>query len=148
MKKLLTFSLIAATMFAISATTYAQGRGAMHGQHGSMMKQGRGMMMRGQNRQDCPCMKGNADAGATAELIAADKAKEAAQAYLDKYLTGYTIEKIEKDSWRPMYLAAIKSANGAEQVMWIHGFSAQVMHVFPKTTEQPQQTQQPQPTQQ
>ena len=84
MKKLLTFSLIAATMFAISATTYAQGRGAMHGQHGSMMKQGRGMMMRGQNRQDCPCMKGNADAGATAELIAADKAKEAAQAYLDK----------------------------------------------------------------
>ena len=89
-------------------------------------------------------MKGDA----TAELITADKAKEVAQAYLDKYLTGYTIEKIEKDSWRPMYLAAIKSANGAEQVMWIHGFSAQVMHVFPKTTEQPQQTQQPQPTQQ
>lgn len=144
MKKLLTFSLIAATMFAISTTTYAQGRGAMHGQHGGMMKQGRGMMMRGQNRQDCPCLKGDA----TAELITADKAKEVAQAYLDKYLTGYTIEKIEKDSWRPMYLAAIKSANGAEQVMWIHGFSAQVMHVFPKTTEQPQQTQQPQPTQQ
>ena len=144
MKKLLTFSLIAATMFAISTTTYAQGRGAMRGQHGGMMKQGRGMMMRGQNRQDCPCLKGDA----TAELITADKAKEVAQAYLDKYLTGYTIEKIEKDSWRPMYLAAIKSANGAEQVMWIHGFSAQVMHVFPKTTEQPQQTQQPQPTQQ
>ena len=31
MKKLLTFSLIAATMFAISTTTYAQGRGAMRG---------------------------------------------------------------------------------------------------------------------
>ena len=144
MKKLLTFSLIAATMFAISTTTYAQGRGAMHGQHGGMMKQGRGMMMRGQNRQDCPCLKGDA----TAELITADKAKEVAQAYLDKYLTGYTIEKIEKDNWRPMYFAAIKSANGAEQVMRIHGFSAQVMRVFPKTTEQPQQTQQPQPTQQ
>ena len=144
MKKLLTFSLIAATMFAISTTTYAQGRGAMHGQHGGMMKQGRGMMMRGQNRQDCPCLKGDA----TAELITADKAKEVAQAYLDKYLTGYTIEKIEKDNWRPMYFAAIKNANGAEQVMWIHGFSAQVMRVFPKTTEQPQQTQQPQPTQQ
>ena len=141
MKKLLTFSLIAATMFAISTTTYAQGRGAMRGQHGGMMKQGRGMMMRGQNRQDCPCLKGDA----TAELITADKAKEVAQAYLDKYLTGYTIEKIEKDNWRPMYFAAIKSANGAEQVMRIHGFSAQVMRVFPKTTEQAQQ---PQPTQQ
>ena len=145
MKKLLTFSLIAATMFAISTTTYAQGRGAMHGQRDGMMKQGRGMMMRGQNRQDCPCMKGNADADATAELITVDKAKEVAQAYLDKYLAGYTLEKIEKDSWRPVYLAAIKNTNGAEQVMWIHGFSAQVMRVFPKTTEQAQQ---PQPTQQ
>lgn len=71
----------------------------------------------------------------TAQMINEEKAKEVAQAYLDKYLSGYTIDKIEKDSWRPMFFVTLKGENDALQQMTIHGFSGQVMHVFPQTAE-------------
>ena len=64
-----------------------------------------------------------------------DKVKESAEAYIGKYLPGYTIEKIEKDQWRPMYSVMLKGENGVEQQMWIRGFDGQVMHVIPKTAE-------------
>ena len=89
------------------------------------------MMRGGKGQQYCPCMT-NA-AGTTPELITEDNAKEAAQAYLDKYLSGYTIEKVEKGAWRPMYFVTIKGANDAKQIMAIQGFSGQVMHVSPVT---------------
>ena len=96
------------------------------GKHGGMMRKGgRG----GKGRQNCPCLAN----GATAELITEEKAKEAAQTYIDKYLSGYAIEKVAKDNWRPMYLVTIKGANDVQQTMLIQGFSDQVMHVFPVT---------------
>jgi len=104
------------------------------GRHGGMMRGGRGGMgMRGgKGQQNCPCLANGANGTAT-ELITEDKVKETAQTYIDKYLSGYAIEKVEKDAWRPMYLVTIKGANDAQQQMWIHGFSNQVMHVFPVT---------------
>ena len=106
------------------------------GRHGGMMRQGGrgGMMMHGGKgqQQNCPCLANGAD-GKAAELITEDKAKEAAQTYIDKYLSGYAIEKVEKDDWRPMYLITIKGANDVQQKMLIQGFSGQVMHVFPVT---------------
>lgn len=94
----------------------------MYGQRGMGMRGGKG-------RQNCPCLAN----GATAELITEEKAKEAAQTYIDKYLSGYAIEKVAKDNWRPMYLVTIKGANDVQQTMLIQGFSGQVMHVFPVT---------------
>lgn len=81
-------------------------------------------------QQNCPCLANGAN-GTAAALITEEKAKEAAQTYLDKYLTGYTIEKVEKDSWRPMYVVTIKGANDVQQTIMIQGFSGQIMHVFP-----------------
>lgn len=69
------------------------------------------------------------------ELVTEDKVKENAEAYISKYLPGYTIDKIEKDQWRPMYSVTLKGENGAEQQMWVRGFDGQVMHVIPKTAE-------------
>jgi hypothetical protein len=77
---------------------------------------------------------------AAPEMITEEKAKEAAEAYISQYLPGYAIDIIEKDSWRPVYIATITGENNAEMVMVIHGFGGQVMHVFPKTeTSSPQQ---------
>lgn len=87
------------------------------GRHGGMMRQG-GRGGKGQ-QQNCPCLAN----GATAELITEEKAKEAAQTYVDKYLSGYAIEKVAKDNWRPMYLVTIKGANDVQQTMLIQGFS-------------------------
>ncbi len=69
------------------------------------------------------------------QMITEDKAKEVAETYVKQYLPGYTIDKIEKDNWRPLYFVTIKGVNDVEQLLTIHGFSGQVMHVFPKTTE-------------
>lgn len=69
------------------------------------------------------------------QMITEEKAKEAAQAYLDKYLSSYTIDKVEKDSWRPMFFVTLKGDNDALQQMTIHAFSGQVMHVSPQTAE-------------
>ncbi len=160
MKKLLTIGLVAAMALTIgmafaqdSTTTtdaakqtpttapqYGMGmRGGMMrqgGGRGGMMHQGGrgGMMMRGGKgqQQNCPCLANGAD-GKAAELITEDKAKEAAQTYIDKYLSGYAIEKVEKDDRRPMYFVTIKGANDVQQTMAIQGFSGQVMHVFPVT---------------
>jgi hypothetical protein len=60
-----------------------------------------------------------------------EQIKEAADAYISQYLTGYTIDTIEKDSWRPMYFVTVKGPNDAVQQMAIHGLSGQVMHVYP-----------------
>lgn len=152
MKKLLTIGLVFAMALSIgmafaedsvtttpaststpTAQTPMYGHRGMRGAHHGMMWQGKqGNMMRGaRDQQNCPCL-GNAN-GTTAQLITEDKAKEAAQTYIDKYLSGYTIEKVEKDAWRPMYIVSIKGANDAQQQMMIQGFSGQVMHVFPVT---------------
>lgn len=127
---------------------YGPRGGMMSNQRGSMMAGRRGGMMAGPGYQgnvtpeNCPCGRGYGwntwknQQGATAPQIATEEqAKAAAEEYVQKYLSGYTVETIEKDAWRPLYIVTIKGANDVEQQMLIHGFSAQVMHVFPKTAE-------------
>jgi len=70
-----------------------------------------------------------------------NKAKEVAEAYVKQYLSSYTIDKIEKDNWRPLYVVTLKGENNAELQMLIHGFGGQVMHLLPKTIEQPAEQQ-------
>lgn len=158
MKKLLfvlTVIAVAATMtvgaYAYHGQGMRDGRGnTMSGMHHGMMNQD-GMNMRGGmhgmmgGQQQSPC--GNVcpyqtganvagQPGTALQMIAEDKAKVAAEEYLAKYLTGYAVEKIEKDAWRPLYIVTIKGANDVKQQMMIHGISGQVMHVSPMTVQQ------------
>jgi len=98
--------------------------------------------------ENCPCGGGygwnavrsgwnaqNQQQRTVPQIVTEEQAKTAAEEYIQKYLSSYTVENIEKDSWRPLYFVTIKDANEVEQQMVIHGFNGQVMHVFPKTTE-------------
>lgn len=119
----------------------------MYNQRGGMMAVARGGMMYGPGYkgnvtpENCPCGGGygwnaqNQQPGSVPQVVTEEQAKTAAEDYVQKYLSGYTVESIEKDSWRPLYFATLKGADGVEQQMVIHGFSGQVMHVFPKTAE-------------
>jgi hypothetical protein len=135
MKKLLVAFMIVAVVVAGSLSVYAyggrwntttnwQGRTMTP----PMMQRGHGPMMRGWSRWNT-----SGQVGTAPEMVTEDKAKEAAEAYISQYLPGYAIDTIEKDSWRPVYIATITGENNAEMVMMIHGFGGQVMHVFPKT---------------
>jgi len=167
MKKLVGIAIVVGLIGVLSVGAYAyyghQG-GMMYGSRGGMMYGGpRGGRMYGpgwmQGRgpggrwnaapETCPCGAfGNwntarpgwnapGQSETAPQVITEDKAKEVAEAYVKQYLPGYTIDKIEKDNWRPLYFVTIKGANNAEQVITIHGFGGQVMHVFPKTVEKP-----------
>ncbi|GAK56716.1 hypothetical protein U27_03679 [Candidatus Vecturithrix granuli] len=127
---------------------YGPRGGMMHGQRGSMMTGPHGGMMAGPGYQgnvtpeNCPCGRGygwntwkNQQATTAPQMVTEEQAKAAAEEYVQKYLSGYTVATIEKDAWRPLYLVTIKGANDVEQQMLIHGFGGQVMHVFPKTAE-------------
>lgn len=158
MKKLVVITLVVGLIGALSLGAYAyhgsQGKmgrdGMMKGQRGGMMAGPCGGMMAGQGRMHefcplagdnaqntiCPRLNAQGQPGAApqaAQVIPEDKAKQAAEEYVAKYLPGYTVDKIEKDNWRPMYFATVKGPNDVVQQMLIHGFSGQVMHVFPKT---------------
>ena len=84
----------------------------------------------GQRGWNAPGQRGNA-----AQLVTEATVKENAEAYIAKYLPGYTIETVEKDEWRPMYIVTLKADNGAEQQMWVRGFDGQIMHVLPSSAE-------------
>ncbi|MBD3308602.1 hypothetical protein GF339_19430 [candidate division KSB3 bacterium] len=120
-----------------------QGRmhgGRQGGMYGPAQKQGRGpgsgwapcwtdQNWQGGPRWNTPNQPGTAQK--SFELMPEEQIKEAADAYISQYLTGYTIDTIEKDSWRPMYFVTVKGPNDAVQQMAIHGLSGQVMHVYP-----------------
>lgn len=154
MKKSIIFVLAVGIIAAVSIGAYAHGGWGSYGRRsysGPMMgwSHGPGPMMggwgarggygycggyghwqggwSGENTPD--------QSGTTPQVITENKVKEIAEAYITKYLPGYTIEKIEKDEWRPMYLVMLKGENDAELQMLVHGFGGQVMHVFPKTAE-------------
>lgn len=128
---------------------YGPRGGMMAGQRGSMMAGPRGgMMMYGPGYQEnmtpenCPCGRGygwntwkNQQAAAAPQMATEEQARTAAEEYIQKYLPGYTVDSLQKDAWRPLYVVTIKGANDVKQQMLIHGFGAQVMHVFPKTAE-------------
>ena len=65
------------------------------------------------------------------EIITEEKAKEVAGTFVTTYFPGYTVEKVEKDNWRPMYFVTLKGENDAQLQLTVHGFGGQVMHVFP-----------------
>lgn len=132
--------------------------GMMYNQQGGMMRQQGGMMYNQQvqgmggrwNASPATCPYGNyanqnmarpgwnaqgQQQGTVPELITEEKAKEVAEEYLKTYLAGYTVENIEKDARRPLYIVSLKGENDAEMQMTIHGFGAQVMHVFAKPAE-------------
>ena len=150
MKKLLIITAIVAVIGALSVGVYAYGPrgGMMSGERGNM--QGRGWMHdRGpggkwDNDDSCPCggndqqkqMRPRWNAQ-NQQVITEDKAKEAAQTFVTQYLPGYTVDKVEKNDGRPMYLVTLKGQNGAELQMLLRGFDGQVMHLFPKLVEKP-----------
>ncbi len=73
--------------------------------------------------------------GTAWEMISEEKAKEVAGAFVQQSLPGYTVESITKDQWRPLYFATAKGENDAVLNLVIHGFSGQVMNVFPQVAE-------------
>jgi len=145
MKKSILVVLAVGIIAAIGVGAYAHGGGGYDQKgYGHMMggMHGRGAMMGGRDAHDgqqhCGAWAGwnTPDQSETApQVITEEKAKEVAETYITKYLPGYTLDKIEKDNWHPLYVATLKGANDAELQMLIHGFGGQVMHLFPKTTE-------------
>lgn len=116
------------------------GRGGMRGSKNAPNQQFKGNAQRGAY---CPCYDGaNQNAPAqpgqrpqVSQMIAEDKVKEVAEEFVAKNFPEYSVASVEKDDWRPLYFVTIKGANDAEQVMTVHGFSGQVMHIFPKTSD-------------
>lgn len=70
------------------------------------------------------------------QMITEEKATEVANEFVAKYFSEYTVKNVEKDDWRPLYFVTIQGANDAEQVMTVHGFTGQVLNIFPKTVEE------------
>lgn len=123
---------------------YGRSRGRGMGRGGGMYGQGpmhgRGGRWGAPGNAACPCGanygRWNGPAGprqrTTPEMLSEEKVKETAQEYLTKYLSGYSIDNVEKDEWRPLYFVTVKGDTGAVQKMIVHGFSGQVMHVYPE----------------
>lgn len=113
---------------------YGYGQGPMQGR-------GRGGRWNDSGNVNCPCGGGYGrwngpdqprQQKTFPEMQNEGKVKETAQEYLTKYLSGYSIDKIEKDAWRPLYLITVKGENDAVQKMIVHGFSGEIMHVYPE----------------
>ena len=126
------------------------GRGGMRGgMRGGGYNNQQAPMSGGRGRQfnkgtapysaNCPYYDGTqAQPGQTPQalqMITEEKVAEVAGEFVAKNFPEYTVAGIEKDEWRPLYFVTIKGANDAEQVMTVHGFSGQVMNIFPKTIE-------------
>ena len=67
--------------------------------------------------------------GTAVQMIEEAKAQEAAEAFVAKYLSGYTIDKIEKDEAHAAYLVTVKGANGAELQVVVNGVNGQVTYI-------------------
>ena len=68
-------------------------------------------------------------------MITEENVSEVAGEFVAKNFPEYTVSSIEKDDWRPLYFVTITGGDDAEQVMTIHGFTGQVMRIFPKAAE-------------
>jgi hypothetical protein len=62
-------------------------------------------------------------------MIEEAKAQEAAEAFVTKYLSGYTIDKIEKDDAHAVYLVTVKGGNDAELQVVVSGVNGQVTYI-------------------
>ena len=71
--------------------------------------------------------------GTAVQMIEEAKAQEAAEAFVTKYLSGYTIDKIEKDETHAVYLVTVKGGNGAELQVVVSGVNGQVTYIVVPT---------------
>lgn len=89
MKRVLIVALPVIVVALVASVAFAQvGRGPMAGGMGMM---GGGMMGGTAGSAGCPGMTAT---GTTATPITEEKAKEVAQQYADRYLKGFTVEKV------------------------------------------------------
>lgn len=95
MKRMFMVAVAVIAVALVAGVAFAQmGRGPMAGGMGAGMgpgMMGGGMMGGTAGQAGCP---GMAATGTTPEQISEEKAKELAQAYADKYLKGFTVEKV------------------------------------------------------
>lgn len=114
---------------------YNNQQAPMYGGRGGM----RGQQFKNGTAPYCPyynsTLTQSGQAPQALQMITEEKVTEVAGEFVAKNFPEYTVSSIEKDDWRPLYFVTIKGANDAEQIMTIHGFSGQVMNIFPKTVE-------------
>lgn len=89
MRRVLSVTVVVAVVFLLAGVALAFMGPGMPMRMGGMMGMGPGMMGAGPGQVGCPGM-----AAAPAEAITEVKAKELAQQYADKYLKGFTVEKV------------------------------------------------------
>jgi hypothetical protein len=114
--------LLAGTVFAMGPMGGRMGMG--HGMMGGgpgMMGMGPGMMG-GPGMAGCPGMMGMAPATALTE----EQAKEKAQAYADKYLPGFTVEKVLPfgGPMHTMYSVELTGPKDESRILHINPFGA------------------------
>jgi hypothetical protein len=113
MKKLLSAIAVAGSLTLISGAALAQWGGGPGGRFGPGA--GRGWMAGGG-----PCATGEA----AAAQITEDQAKEAATAYADKYLKGFTVERVLPFTGRfhTMYSVELKNEAGEVRTLRVNPF--------------------------
>ncbi|MGN6733594.1 MAG: hypothetical protein ACTHMB_16735 [Candidatus Binatia bacterium] len=114
MKKLLSAVAVAGGLALVSGVASAQWGGGPGGRFGGMgpgMMGGQGWMAGGP-----PC----AGVTAAASEITDEKAKELATAYADKYLKGFTVERVLPFTGRIHTMYSVELKNGAGEVRTLH----------------------------
>jgi hypothetical protein len=126
MKRILSVAVTAVVLAAMTGVAFAwMGGGHMgYGMGGRMMGPGPmgGPMMGGPGAAGCPGW-----AGATAgEPVTEQKAKTLAQEYADKYLKGFTVEKVLPFAGRRgmAYSVELKGPNDETRVLHVNPFGA------------------------
>ena len=62
------------------------------------------------------------------QLVTEENAREIAEAYIKENLSGYTVDTIEKDNWRPLYFITLKAEDEKTAQIVVHGLAGQVVH--------------------
>lgn len=119
MKRILSVTLAVAVVAVLAGAALAHGRGGSGGgMWGGMM--GAGMMggQSGPGAAGCP----GVGHGAQAEAITDEKAKELAEQYTDRYLSGYTVERVLPFTGmhHTMYSAELKGPQGELRTLHIN----------------------------
>ena len=116
MKKILSAVVVAGGLAIFSGAALAQwggGPGAGYGGMGPGMMRGGG---RGWMAGNPPC----ADFAGTATEITDEKAKELATAYADRYLKGFTVDKVLPFTGRFRTMYSVELKNEAGEVRTLH----------------------------
>lgn len=123
MKKLVVITF--AVVFVAGLVTYALATGVGTAQHGDESHHAVGA--------PCGDESHHSPTGTAVQMIEEAKAQEAAEAFVTKYLSGYTIDKIEKDDAHAAYLVTVKGGNGVELQVVVNGVNGQVTYIIVPT---------------